>query len=297
MGEPLGSIVASAGLPSVPSGAVLSVVLVASVLHALWNAIAKSMKDQVVAFGLIALAATVSGGCMLLVVRAPSGASAPFLAGSVAVHLAYNVALLNSYRFGDLGEVYPLARGIAPLLVAGGAALVAGERLAPAQLVGIAVVAGGLTSLVWSRRVRSLRDRHALWLAVAAGVAIALYSVVDGLGVRRAASPLGYAGALFLAEGFATLVGISWVRRRDLARGLDRSFVLGLFGGVLSVVAYALVLFAQTKVALATVSALRETSVVVAALIGTVVLHEGSGRRRVLSALVVAAGVALLVAA
>lgn len=282
------------GLPTAPGLGVVSVVLVASFLHAGWNVLAKAMKDQVVAFGLIAATAMLWGAAVLVVVRSPAPASWPYLAVSAAIHVVYNVTLLNSYRFGDLNQVYPLARGLAPLLVAGGAAVVAGETLAPWQVVGVAVVAGGLTSLVWARGRGSLRDRRALVLAVATGVAIAAYSIVDGLGVRRSASPLGYAGALFLAEGLVIVLGVIALRGRLLLRDVDRTWVLGILGGLLSVIAYSLVLWAQTHAALATVSALRETSIVVAALLGTVFLREGSGRRRTIAALVVAAGVVLM---
>ncbi|MDQ2728705.1 MAG: DMT family transporter [Actinomycetota bacterium] len=270
-------------------------VLVAAVLHAAWNAMAKAMKDQVVAFGLIGVTAIVWGVVVLVVARGPARAAWPFLALSAAIHVVYNVTLLNSYRFGDLSQVYPLARGLAPLLVAGGAEVVAGETLGPWQIVGVAVIAGGLTSLVWVRGRHPPGDRRALTLAVATGVAIAAYSVVDGLGVRRAASPLGYAGALFVAQDVVVVVAIVVLRRRRLLGDVNRRWGLGVLGGLLSVSAYSLVLWAQTRAPLATVSALRETSVVVAALFGTVLLREGSGRRRILAALVVVAGIALIV--
>ncbi|MDQ2724288.1 MAG: EamA family transporter [Actinomycetota bacterium] len=189
-----------------------------------------------------------------------------------------------------------MARGLAPLLVAGGAAVVVGETLAPWQIVGVAVIAGGLTSLVWARGPRPPGGRWALALAVATGVAIAAHTVVDGLGVRRAASPLGYAGALFVAQDVVVVAAIVVLRRGRLVQGVNRSWGLGVLGGLLSVSAYSLVLWAQTRAALATVSALRETGAVVAALFGTVFLREGSGRRRSLAALVVFVGIALLVA-
>lgn len=283
-------------LPSVPGLGVASVVLAASVLHAGWNAMAKAMKDQVTAFGLIGVTAIAWGAVVLIVVRGPARPAWPYLALSAAIHVVYNVTLLNSYRFGDLSQVYPLARGLAPLLVAGGAAVVAGETLAPWQIAGVAVIAGGLTSLIWAGGPHASGDRRAVVLAVATGAAIAAYSLVDGLGVRRAGSPLGYAAVLFVAQDLVVVLAIVWLRGRSLLRGADRGWWLGILGGLLSVSAYSLVLWAQTHVALATVSALRETSVVVGALFGTVFLREGSGRRRILAAVGVAAGVALLVA-
>lgn len=280
-----------------PSMVVVTLVLLASFLHASWNLLVKAMKDQVVALGLIAATGVVFGVSVLVVVGGPARASWPFLVVSTVIHVVYNVALLNSYRFGDLSKVYPLARGLAPPLVAVGAAVLVGERLAPGQIVGVAVVAGGLTGLVWARGRNSLADRRAICLALVTGLTIAAYSIVDGLGVRRSASPLAYAGALFFSQGLVVVIAVAAVRARSLAASRRGTWVLGALGGIFSVAAYSLVLWAQTRAPLATVSALRETSIVVAALLGTVLLREGSARRRIVAALVVAAGVVLVVAA
>ena len=277
------------------SAAVVGVVLAAAVAHAAWNLLAKAMDDQVVAFWLINLAALLCGAGLVAAAGVPAGAALPYLAVSVVLHLAYNTALLNSYRFGDLSRVYPLARGIAPLVVTAGAAVLAGESLSGPQLAGVAVVAGGVASMVCLGGPGAARqDRRAVLLAVCTGLLIAAYSLSDGLGVRRSADPFGYAGLLFVVESSAMVAGLAAWRRGLLPARPTRSWVLGLAAGVLSVGAYSGVLWAQTRLALGLVSALRETSVVVAALLGTVVLHEGSGRRRLLAAAVVCAGVALL---
>lgn len=287
---------AVAGSP-VAEGIVVGVVLVAAVSHAGWNLLAKAVHDQVVAFWLINLASAVCGAGILAAVGGPARAAWVYLVVSAFIHVGYNLSLLNSYRFGDLGQVYPLARGIAPLLVTGGAAAAAGEGLTTWQLIGVAVVAGGLTSLVWLGGHGRIRDRRAVALAVATGVMIAAYSLTDGLGVRHAHNPLGYAGALFVVESSVLVIALASWRRRLLPARLDRTWALGIAGGVLSVATYTAVLWAQTRLALGVVSSLRETSVVVAALLGTFFLHEGSGRRRLLAATVVCVGVALLVGA
>ncbi len=276
-------------------GFVMAAVLVAAVAHAGWNLLAKAMTDQVVAFWLINVTSATCGAALLLTAGAPARAAWPYVAVSVAIHVAYNTSLLNSYRFGDLGQVYPLARGIAPLLVTGGAAVVAGEGLRTWQLVGVAVIAGGLASLVWFGGHGRVHDRRAVALAVLTGVSIAAYSLADGLGVRHSHSPLGYAGALFLVESLLVVTALVAWRRQLLPAAPDRTWVLGVGGGLLSVGAYIVVLWAQTRIALGTVSALRETSVVAGALLGTIFLHEGSGRRRILAAVVVCVGVGLLV--
>jgi drug/metabolite transporter (DMT)-like permease len=256
---------------------------------------AKSMKDQVSAFWLINVTAMACGALAVAAVGWPKGGAWAFLGASMGVHVGYNTALLNCYRYGDIGQVYPLARGVAPLLVAVGAYAFVGESLAGWQLAGVLVVAGGLTSLVWSRRAGLAADRKAVILALGTGLTIATYSVIDGVGVRHAGNPLAYAGVLFLGEG-AAVAAVLMVRRRSLLPGRpERAWVAGVAGGALSVLAYVLVLWAQTKADLAVVSALRETSVVVAALLGAFILGEGEGGRRVAAAAVVVAGTTLLV--
>jgi drug/metabolite transporter (DMT)-like permease len=276
--------------------AVYAVVVLAAGLHACWNFLAKAMKDQFVAFWLINLTAALLGG-LLLVFGRPARPSWPYLISSIVIHIGYNAGLLASYRHGELGQTYPLARGVAPLLVALGAWAIGGEALSAGQICGLVVIALGLTSLVWSRGRASLADRRAVGAALATGLTIAAYSVIDGFGVRRAGSPVGYAGVLFLAEGSLVLIGLSIAKRQPLPGRPERAWLAGAFGGVLSVSAYLLVLWAQTRADLAIVSALRETSVIVGALLGAFVLHEGDTRRRVLAAIVVFAGTALLVAA
>lgn len=289
-------MLAAAARPATPTLAVLAVVLAASVIHATWNALAKAMTDQFVAFALIAATQACWGAAVIVAVGGPAGPAWPFVLASAAIHVVYSVALLNSYRSGDLSVAYPLARGLAPVLVAGAAAMVAGETLAPAQIAGVGVVAGGLASLVWTRAPRPARYRRGVVLAVATGVTIAAYTVVDGLGVRRSGGALAYAGLLFLVQG-AVVVAVLAASQRRHRRRVERTWALGVAGGLLSVTAYSLVLWAQSRAALATVSALRETSVVLGALFGSVFLSEGRTGRRVAAAAVVAAGVTLLVAA
>lgn len=286
--------------PAAPSLAVAGLVLLAAALHAAWNALTKSLDDALAAFWLINATVAVLGAGTVAVLGLPPSAAIPYLLASLAIHVGYNVALLNSYRFADLSQAYPLARGVAPPLVAVVAAVTIGERLSPVQVAGLVCVAGGLASLGWPRRGSWRAERRGIGLALATGVTIAAYSVVDGIGVRHDPSPFGYAGALFLLEGGVLAVGLPLTRRGLLGRVAGsggRAIATGAGAGGLSFAAYAIVLWAQSKAALATVSALRETSVVMAALFGVIFLGEGPARRRVLAALGVTAGVALLVLA
>jgi drug/metabolite transporter (DMT)-like permease len=276
------------------TGVVVLVVLVAATAHAGWNLLVKLMDDQVLAFWLLNVTSAVCGAGMWAIAGSPKVSAWPYLSASIVLHVAYNLSLLNSYRFGDLSRVYPLARGLAPLLVTGGAALVAGESLGTLQLVGVAVVAGGLVSLFWLGGAAPVGGGRSVALATVTGVLVAAYSLCDGLGVRHAHDTVGYAGALFVVESSVLVAGLtSW--RRRVPRPLPEHWLRGVLGGVLSVAAYGGVLWAQTRLALGVVSALRETSVVAAALLGAVFLHEGWARRRVVAAIAVCAGIALLV--
>jgi drug/metabolite transporter (DMT)-like permease len=284
--------------------AVSAAVLGSAVLHATWNALAKAVKDHLVGF--VALNLGAGAVCLLVVpfVAAPARRAWPYLALSVVVHVGYQALLLQSYRVGDLNQVYPIARGTAPLLVALLAVPLADERLGAIQLAGVVAIGGGLISLAhvrdWlgTRRARDSGVRRgpppALALAFATGLLITAYSMIDGLGVRRAESTVGYAAWLILIESMWIPAFALLRERARVQRSWRSTWRLVGLGGVMSVTAYAIVLWAQTRGALASVTALRETGVIVAAVIGTVVFHEHFGRRRVVAAVLVAAGVVLL---
>ena len=272
---------------------VTAAVLLAAVLHATWNAVVKQVDDRLAGFVLLDLTGVAL--CLLAVplLPGPAPASRAFLALSVVLHLGYKLFLMGAYRAGDLSQVYPLARGSAPLLVAGFAGLVLGERLGPAQLTGVLVVSVGLVLLAGVGGAAS-GPPAATWLALATGVFIAAYTVADGVGVRRSGGALGYIAWLFLAEGLPLPLYAATVGRRHLKAALRVNLPAGLAAGVLSLAAYGLVIWAQTRGALAVVAALRETSVIVAALIGSAGFGERFGYRRTVAAAVVTAGIVLL---
>jgi drug/metabolite transporter (DMT)-like permease len=269
-------------------------VLGAGVLHALWNAIASAVEDKLVAFGLIGVSATVVAAVTLPLTGMPRSTAIVFALVSAVLHLAYNCGLMQSYRLGDFGHTYPLARGTAPLLVAAGAWVFADEHLDAVQLLGIATVAGGLTAIVFAGGRLRRAEMPATVAALLTGGAIASYTVVDGLGVRHAHDPLGYTALLFLLQGPVMIVVAGVRRRHDLAWATPRNLTAGLTAGALSLAAYGIVIWAQTQGPLALVSALRETSVISAAIIAAVVFHEPFGRRRLLPAAAVVAGIILI---
>lgn len=276
------------------SGPVVAAVLLAAVLHATWNAFAHAITDRLAGFSLIGIAATVGGAAIILVSPAPAAACVPFLVISVALHAVYNMLLLRCYQHGEFGQVYPLARGTSPWLVAIAAAAFAGESLTPVRLTGIMIISVGLASLVLPGLTPSRKEFGVIAAAILTGVAIAAYTIVDGLGVRRAGTAAGYAGWLFLGEGPVLPLLALLVRRGRLWFGSPGEVWAGLAGGLLSLVAYGLVLWAQVRGALAPIAALRETSVVIGAIIGAVAFHERFGRWRTAATVLVAGGVVLI---
>jgi drug/metabolite transporter (DMT)-like permease len=273
-------------------------VLVAAVTHATWNAIAHGIKDQVLAFGLIGAGSIAVAVPLVVLAPFPLGRCWPYLLGSVFIHVFYNLLLMRCYRYGEFGQVYPLARGTSPLVVTVLAAVFAAERPSAPQVLGVLVISSGLAVLVLAgRRSRSgsAPSRAALVAAGATGLTIASYTTVDGLGVRLSGSAIGYIGWLMLLESLCVPAWALARRRREVASGVSRRVLLsGLLAGALSVLAYGLVLWAQTRGALAPIAALRETSVIFGAVIGTVVFREPFGRLRIAATVLVVIGVLLL---
>jgi len=287
-------------------------VLAAAVTHATWNAIAHGIKDQLLAFGLIGAGGMLVAIPLVIVSPFPLSGCWPYLVASVVIHVFYNLLLMRSYRYGEFGQVYPLARGTSPLVVTVLAAIFAAERPSVAQVAGVLVVSCGLAVLVLAGRAgrraaatdggaggaggsgRGVR-RAALIAAGGTGLTIAAYTVVDGLGVRLSGSSVAYIGWLMLLQ---SLCVPSWAlarRRHELVSATSwRVLGSGLLAGGLSVLAYGLVLWAQTHGDLAPIAALRETSVIFGAVIGTLVFHEPFGRWRIAATALVVVGVLLL---
>jgi drug/metabolite transporter (DMT)-like permease len=271
--------------------AVTFAVIAAAVTHAAWNAIAHGIKDQTLAFGLIGVGGIAVGIPLVIVAAMPHGDCWPYLLGSVAIHVFYNLLLMQCYRLGEFSQVYPLARGTSPLVVTILAAIFIHEGLALPQIVGVLVVSGGLATLVLAGR---RPGRAAFAAAVGTGLTIAAYTVVDGVGVRLSGSPVGYIGWLMVLESLCVPMFAVFRRRGVLLKQPRRVLLAGLAAGALSVLAYGLVLWAQTRGALAPIAALRETSVIFGAIIGTLVFREPFGRTRIAATVLVAAGIVLL---
>nr|WP_202498112.1 DMT family transporter [Streptomyces sp. SID5469] len=268
--------------------------MLAAVTHASWNAIAHRVTDKLVGFTLI------SGGGMLIGLAAipfaalPAGGSWPYLLISCAIHIAYYALLMRSFRLGDFGQAYPIARGTAPLVVTVLAAVFAHEVPDGWAAAGVVVSCAGLTGVaLWG-----LRGRRPNWAAIGAalatGLTIAAYTVVDGLGVRASGSSFGYIAWLMAIQG-VVIPAYALYRWRGAAVGLLRPVAgLGLVGAALSVAAYALVLWAQTRAELAPIAALRESSIIVGAAIGAVFFKERFGAPRIAAAGLLVVGIGLM---
>jgi drug/metabolite transporter (DMT)-like permease len=266
-------------------------VIAAAVTHAVWNAIAHGIKDQTLAFALIGVGGIAIGIPLVIVAAMPRSDCWPYLLGSVVIHVFYNLLLMRCYRLGEFSQVYPLARGTSPLVVTILAAIFIHEHLALAQIAGVLVVSAGLTTLVLAGR---RPGRAAFLAAVGTGLTIAAYTTVDGVGVRLSGSPVGYIGWLMVLESLCVPM-FAAVRRRDvLLKQPKRILLAGLAAGALSVLAYGLVLWAQTRGALAPIAALRETSVIFGAIIGTLIFREPFGRSRIAATVLVATGIVLV---
>jgi drug/metabolite transporter (DMT)-like permease len=271
------------------------VVLGAAVLHAVWNAVAHGMKDQLVGFALLNGASTACAAVLVCLTPLPDAAAWPFIIGSAVIHVFYQLLLLRSYRLGDFAQMYPIARGTSPLLVAGWSVTALSQPTTSAELTGVVVISLGLIGLAMPAGLPSRGQLPALAAALGTGVMIASYTVVDGLGVRHSSTVLGYIAWIFLLQGPVPIaLALANRGRAGFARLGRRVWFQGLGGGVLSLVAYGLVIWAQARGNLATIAALRETSIVIAALIGAVFFHERFGRWRMAASAVVVIGIAVL---
>lgn len=265
------------------------IVLFAAFLHAFWNAVVKGAGDKTVTLGLIALGHVGPGLILLWMFPAPGWGAAPYVIASTVIHWGYYLLLNVAYRLGDLSMIYPITRGLSPVLIALGAQFWVGETLPALAWGGVLVVSVGVLILT-KGIVRGGMSRTGIAAAMAVAVIVASYSLVDGVGVRLADNAMGYIGWLYVSELVVAVFVFStrWQRLRQLPL---KTCALGYLGGVLSGTAYGLVLYANTMAPLGMVSAVRETSVIFAAMIGVVWFGEGPKRRRLLAAVVVAIGI------
>lgn len=274
---------------------VLLAMLVAAACHAGWNALLKLELEPLAALVLISVGAGVAAAPMAFLTGLPRLEAWPYIAGSLTVHVGYYFALTRAYRAGDLGQVYPIARGTAPLLTAFGSLLLLGEDLGVAGWCGIGLLTSGILALALrgSRRLSGL-DRRAVGFALLTAATISTYTLIDGTGGRIAGSAHAYACWLMITDGLMVLV-FGLVRLPTVVvPAFRRHWKLALGGGAMASAGYWTAIWAMSVAPIGVVAALRETSVLFAAMISVAVLREPLIWTRVAAAVLVTAGIMLV---
>ena len=273
-------------------------VLCGALLHAGWNALVKSSSDKTADTALVQFMGTLVALPFMLWLGPPRAESWPFIAASLLLHVGYYIALAGAYKHGELGLTYPIMRGFAPLLVALASVAVIGEAPSTAAWLGIVGITLGVAMVGLAHPGEALHHGKALMFAFANAAIIACYTLVDGLGVRVSEDALRYVLTLFVLDGLPYPLLVAWQRGREGRRALLRyarvRWPVATLAGVASAVSYAIALWAMTKAPVASVAALRETSVLFAVVLGTVMLKERFGVQRALGAAVIVAGVVAL---
>ncbi|WP_447556050.1 EamA family transporter [Vreelandella sp. EE22] len=269
------------------------IVLLAAFFNASWNAFVKVSGDRIAVMAVITLLGSLISLLVLPFVALPDPASWPLLATAILLHTAYHFSLPMAYHYGDFGQVYPIARGSAPLLVTLGAAIFAAEVLDFLPLLGVACLAVGVIALAFEKASGITQNPRAIMLALGTGVFIASYTLVGGLGARQADSVLGFAVCLTIGNGLLTFLIASIWKFQAIKRVARENLLPAALGGGMQVGAYWIVIWAMAYAPLGMVSALRETSVLFAALISTFILKEGFGVWRFVSSSLITMGIML----
>jgi drug/metabolite transporter (DMT)-like permease len=270
-------------------------VLFAAACHAGWNALIKVGLDPLSTTTLISLGAGLVALALVPLVGVPAWAAWPWLIASVIVHLCYFASLIESYRTGDLGQVYPIARGSAPLMTAAATTVFIGEKLSLIGWTGILLLVAGVL-LLSARGGRELAevDRRAIGFALFTALTICAYSVVDGIGGRLSANPNAYSLWLFIGIAVVMLPYAIYRDGPDVIPAMRRFWRRGLAGGALQLLSYGIAIWAMTAAPIAIVATLRETSVLFGAVIAVVVLKEPLRAARVVAACLIVCGLILI---
>jgi len=270
------------------------VVIAAALLHASWNAVVKGGADKTLSMGAVIIGHIPVALVVLPFAPLPAPESLPYMVAGMALHFGYQLFLMESYKAGDLTQVYPIARGSAPLIVALVSVLVLGVHLDGIEVLAVVIIGAGVISLALVRQSDGQRNQKAASLALVTGLFIASYSLVDGLGARVAGTALGFYCWLGIANGLLMMLYLR-MKAPDVLRAVPREGLrVLLVGGTASFVAYALVTWAFTQAPIALVTALRETSIIFALLIGVFFLKERLNLLKVLSTFTTLLGAILL---
>jgi len=269
-------------------------VMGAALLHAAWNAAVKGRTNKRLAMGAVVIGHVPLALIAVSLVPLPAPEALPWMVASLSLHLGYQLFLIRSYEIGDLSQVYPIARGSAPLIVAVVSVAALGVHLGGAEMLAIAIIALGIISLATVRRADGLRNGRAAGMALVTGMFIAAYSLVDGYGARISGSPVGFFAWVALVNAPLTALYLAARYPGTLRNMATTGRVTLIFGGAASFVAYAIVTWAFTQAPIALVTALRETSVVFALMIGVFFLKERLDLAKVLATATMLGGAVLL---
>lgn len=276
------------------STAVFVAVIAAAVLHAVWNALVKGGADKHLSMAAVVLGHVPIAIIVLQFAPLPAPESWPYVLSGIVLHTGYQFFLLYSYRLGDLTQVYPIARGTAPLLVAAISVIFLGVHLQPLEMLAILIIGAGIMSLSLVRGKDGSRNVNAATLAFITGCFIAAYSLIDGMGARLSGTVLGFYAWLSISNAIVFAIFIAITKPGLLTQIPKKAKRVFLIGGSASYVAYALVIWAFTQAPIPIVTALRETSIVFALLIGVFFLKEKLDLAKVFSTMVTLLGAALL---
>lgn len=269
-------------------------VIAAALLHAAWNALVKANADRLVMVAMMGISQTLISFMVVPFIAFPTPESWPYIWASTALHAGYYSFLILAYRYGDLSHVYPIARGSSPLMVVVITVCVIGEILSTQATASIVLIALGIMSLTLTRGGSGFREPKAILFALGTGVFIAGYTVVDGLGARLADSAHSYIFWLNLFDGIPITLIALYLRRNQIVTQVRATWKLGFLSGVVSLLAYWIVLWAMTQAPIALVSAVRETSMIFAVLFGIFFLKEKLNLARVTSIFITLVGVVIL---
>lgn len=274
---------------------VFAAVLLAAAAHAGWNAVVKRALEPFSTTILISLGASVVSFALMPVTGLPAAAAWPWVIASIVIHLGYFIGLIGAYRAGDMGQVYPLARGAAPLMTALVATTWLGEMLGPAGWIGLLLLVAGvvLLSLRGGGGLARL-NRRAVGFALFTAVTICGYSIVDGIGGRAAGDANAYSVALFAGCGLAMALYGLILAGPQTFKAMAPHWRLGLLGGAMQFGSYGVAIWAMTVAPIAMIAALRESSVLFGAMIAVVVLKEKLRASRVVAAITIVAGLVLI---
>jgi drug/metabolite transporter (DMT)-like permease len=280
------------------SSGVLAAVLGAAALHALWNSLVKSASDKFLSSAVVALWCGVAAVVAALVLPRPAAVAFPFIVASAIIHIVYFMLVGQLYRSADLSVAYPIMRGLAPLIAAVIALATLGEAPGPIASLGVAALVAGVLAMGASGFAHGRINRPTILVALANSAVIAIYSVIDGQGARLSGAGSAFAFAYNSWADALTALSylpiILFLRGRAVVATFAQDWRRGLIGGLAAFFGYAIVVWAMTRAPIAAVAALRETSVVFAAIIGVAVLGEPFHAQRAIGVLVILAGVILL---